>query len=82
MACGLANRPAAISAAGAILHYLRDTQRAALDHLDRPTYYDRAESMILDAVTVRNLELIEPLFAADAAGRSSKPPCSRPSTRP
>jgi DNA mismatch repair protein MutS len=65
---GLANRPAAVSAAGAILHYLRDTQRAALEHLDRPTYFDRAESMILDAVTVRNLELTEPLFAADATG--------------
>src|SRR3954451_25128272 len=64
--CGLANRPAAIGAAGAVLHSLRDTQRAALDHLDRPTYYDRADSMILDAVTVRNLELIEPIFAADA----------------
>ena len=66
--CGLANRPAAVGAAGAILHYLRDTQRAALDHLDRPTFYDRADSMVLDAVTVRNLELIEPLFAADAGG--------------
>jgi DNA mismatch repair protein MutS len=66
--CGLANRPVAVGAAGAILHYLRDTQRAALDHLDRPTYYDRADSMILDAVTVRNLELTDPLFAADAAG--------------
>ncbi len=64
--CGLANRPAAISAAGAILHYLRETQRAALGHLDRPTFYDRAEAMVLDAVTVRNLELVEPLFAADA----------------
>ena len=61
--CGLANRPAAVGAAGAILHYLRDTQRAALDHLDRPTYYSRADSMILDGVTVRNLELIEPIFA-------------------
>ena len=57
--CGLANRPAAVSAAGAILHYLRDTQRTALDHLDRPTYYDRADSMILDAVTVRNLEVVD-----------------------
>src|ERR1039457_868766 len=66
--CGLANRPAATGAAGAILHYLRDTQRAALDHLDRPTFYDRADSMGLDAVPVRNLELIEPLFAADAGG--------------
>ncbi len=66
--CGLAGRPAAVGAAGAILHYLRDTQRAALDHLDRPTYYDRADAMVLDAVTVRNLELIEPIFAADANG--------------
>ena len=64
--CGLAGRPAAVGAAGAILHYLRDTQRAALDHLDRPTWYDRADSMVLDAVTVRNLELLEPIFAADA----------------
>jgi DNA mismatch repair protein MutS len=66
--CGLAGRPAAVGAAGAILHYLNDTQRAALDHLDRPTYYDRADSMVLDAVTVRNLELLEPIFAADAGG--------------
>jgi DNA mismatch repair protein MutS len=67
--CGLANRPAAVGAAGAILHYLRETQRAALDHLDRPTFYDRADSMILDAVTVRNLEMVEPLFAADAGSQ-------------
>ena len=63
--CGLANRQAAVCAAGAILHYLRETQRAALEHLDRPTHYDRAESMMLDAVTVRNLELVEPLFAGE-----------------
>jgi DNA mismatch repair protein MutS len=63
--CGLANRQAAVCAAGAILHYLRETQRAALEHLDRPTHYDRSESMMLDAVTVRNLELVEPLFAGE-----------------
>jgi DNA mismatch repair protein MutS len=69
---GLAGRAAAICAAGAILHYLRDTQRAALDHLDRPTHYDRAGSMLLDAVTVRNLELLEPVFADDVAlGKSA-----------
>ncbi len=66
MAAGWAGKPAAVGAAGAILHYLRETQRAALDHLDRPTWYDRADSMVLDAVTVRNLELTEPVFAADA----------------
>ena len=63
--CGLANRNAAVCAAGAILHYLRDTQRAALQHLDRPSHYDRAETMTLDAVTVRNLELVEPVFAGE-----------------
>ncbi len=68
--CGLGNRPAAVSAAGAILHYLRETQRAALDHLDRPTWYDRADAMVLDAVTLRNLEMLEPLFAADAGSQS------------
>jgi len=64
--CGLSDRPLAVSAAGAILHYLRETQKSALDHLDRSTYYDRSDSMILDAVTVRNLELLEPLFAGES----------------
>ena len=63
--CGLGEKPLAVSAAGAILHYLRDTQKSALDHLDRPAFYDRSDSMILDAVTVRNLELLEPLFAGE-----------------
>jgi DNA mismatch repair protein MutS len=63
--CGLGDRPLAVGAAGAILHYLKETQKSALDHLARPSYFDRADSMILDAVSVRNLELVEPLFAAD-----------------
>jgi DNA mismatch repair protein MutS len=69
--CGLANHQVAVGASGAILHYLRDTQRGTLSHLDRPTYYDRADFMVLDAVTVRNLELVEPLFSADAGGQTS-----------
>lgn len=63
--CGIGDKPLAVSAAGAILHYLRDTQRSALEHLDRPSFYDRADGMILDSVTVRNLELLEPLFAGE-----------------
>ncbi len=64
--CGLAGRHAAVCAAGAVLHYLRDTQRAALEHLDRPTYYDRSDCMSLDSVTVRNLELVDPVFPEGA----------------
>jgi DNA mismatch repair protein MutS len=60
---GLAGRPAAASAAGAILHYVRSTQRGALSHLDRIGYYERQDCLVLDAVTVRNLELLEPLFS-------------------
>lgn len=66
--CGLGDKRLAVCAAGAILHYLRDTQRAALDHVERPSCYDRGDSMVLDAVTVRNLELVEPLFSADLGG--------------
>jgi DNA mismatch repair protein MutS len=69
--CGLAGRNAAIGAAGAVLHYLRDTQRAALDHLDPPRNFDRTENMVLDAVTVRNLELLEPIFSATGADSHS-----------
>src|SRR5277367_6715414 len=64
--CGLEDRPLATGAASAILHYLRETQRTALDHLERPAFYDRAEALILDATTIRNLELVEPLFAGES----------------
>ncbi|HZO51272.1 MAG TPA: DNA mismatch repair protein MutS, partial [Bryobacteraceae bacterium] len=64
--CGLGGRIQAVRAAGAVLHYLRETQRTALDHLDRPSFFERTDSMMLDAVTVRNLELVEPLFAGES----------------
>ncbi|HEY6305103.1 MAG TPA: DNA mismatch repair protein MutS [Candidatus Angelobacter sp.] len=60
---GLQGKPAAATAAGAILHYVRSTQRGTLQHVDRIGFYDRQEYLVLDAVTVRNLELVEPLFA-------------------
>ncbi len=65
---GLAGRTAAASAAGAILYYVRSTQRGSLDHVDRIGWYERQNCLVLDVVTVRNLELIEPLFAGADAG--------------
>src|SRR5579883_1018377 len=64
--CGLENRPLATGAAAAVLHYLRETQRTALDHLEHPAFYNRADALVLDATTVRNLELVEPLFAGES----------------
>jgi DNA mismatch repair protein MutS len=65
---GLAGKMAAASAAGAILHYVRSTQRGTLEHVDRIGFYERQNCLVLDAVTVRNLELIEPLFAGADEG--------------
>ena len=65
---GLAGKPAAAAAAGAILYYVRSTQRGRLDHVDRIGFYERHHCLVLDAVTVRNLELTEPLFAGSDAG--------------
>jgi DNA mismatch repair protein MutS len=59
---GASGHGMAVRAAGAILHYVRDTQRAALQHLDPPKFFDQQDWMALDLVTVRNLELVEPLF--------------------
>ena len=65
---GLAGKPAAASAAGAILYYVRSTQRGALNHVDRIAFYERQNCLVLDAVTARNLELLDPLFASGDSG--------------
>jgi DNA mismatch repair protein MutS len=65
---GLSGKPQAAAAAGAILYYVRSTQRGTLDHVDRIGFYERQNCLVLDAVTVRNLELIEPLIAGTNSG--------------
>ncbi|MFQ5817138.1 MAG: DNA mismatch repair protein MutS [Terriglobia bacterium] len=64
---GLEDKPLATGAAGAIVHYLRETQRSTLAHLDRIAYYQQHDALVLDTVSVHNLELVEPLFGNDRA---------------
>jgi DNA mismatch repair protein MutS len=74
---GLAGHPLAVSAAGAVVHYLRETSAinpeensrsgTALGHLDQLRYYEQSDALVLDAVTVRNLELVAPIFFEDGA---------------
>jgi len=83
---GLAGHPQATAAAGALVHYLRETSAIGartpedsavnptlrpagkgLEHLDRIAYYEQQEAMILDSVTARNLELIEPSTGDDSS---------------
>ncbi len=58
---GLRDRPAGIGAAGALLHYLTNQLRRDVAHLTRLTFYQPADFLILDATTLRNLEVLEPL---------------------
>ena len=50
---------AAIGAAGSLLQYVKNTQRTALPHLRGLNVEQRADSLVLDAATRRNLELEE-----------------------
>ena len=59
---GISGHPLAVATAGALVHYLKDTQRSALAHLERPRYVQQADWMILDPVTVRHLELFDSLY--------------------
>jgi DNA mismatch repair protein MutS len=60
---GLAGHPSAAIVAGAVLHYARNTQKAELGHIDSVRFYERAQCLQLDQVTVRNLELVDTLFS-------------------
>jgi DNA mismatch repair protein MutS len=80
---GLDGHSQATAAAGAIVHYLRETSAigaqksdgqpmaqvsvSGLEHLDRIAYYEQQDAMILDPVTARNLELVEPASGDDAS---------------
>ncbi len=83
---GLEGHSQATAAAGAIVHYLKETsaiggrkaedqaaipsQRPSgtgLEHLDRLSYYEQQDALILDSVTVRNLELVEPAASDDSS---------------
>jgi len=58
---GLAQHSVGISAAGALLYYLKDNLHHSLDHLKRPLPYYSSEHMVLDRRTQKNLELVDPL---------------------
>ncbi len=64
---GLGGHEAAAVAAGALLHYMRATKQGGLEHVDGLRFYERSTCLELDAVSVRNLELVEPLFSGESA---------------
>ena len=65
---GLTKKDEAIRAAGVCLRYAQETQRAAANHVTDIVYFEPQDHLVLDNVTIRNLELVESL--AGGSGRS------------
>ena len=59
--------PLAIGAAGALLQYVRDTQRTALPHIRALRVEEPGDALAIDAATRRNLELDSSLTGNDSA---------------
>src|SRR5262245_48774775 len=56
---GLGGKGLATGASGAIVHYVRQTQKATLEHITTLTCQETAAYLVLDSSTIRNLELFE-----------------------
>jgi DNA mismatch repair protein MutS len=56
---GLEHRPAAISAAGALVRYLRETQKADLAHVRSVRFTEAADCLLIDPTTLAHLEVVE-----------------------
>lgn len=56
---GLDDRPAAVAAAGALLRYARDTQKADLAHVRSLRLRETADRLLIDPTTLQHLEVVE-----------------------
>ena len=64
---GADDLPLAISAAGGLLQYVRETQKTALPHITTLSVEERGDALHLDAATRRNLEIDASLSGQDSA---------------
>ena len=64
---GCAQMPAAVSAAGAIVHYLKHQLRRKIEHVTSLRCDAPADYVLLDSATQANLELVESRDARDAS---------------
>ncbi len=68
---GLAGRNAAVGASGAMIHYVRQTQKTTLEHITSLNYSESADYLVLDAATIRNLELFESSTPSEAGSKDT-----------
>ena len=65
---GLKNKPSAITAVGAILGYVKDSDPQALSLFNELNFYSIEDHMVLDEATRRNLELSETILKSTETG--------------
>ncbi|MBN2135591.1 MAG: DNA mismatch repair protein MutS [Acidobacteria bacterium] len=65
---GLDKDSIAVNAAGALIHYLRETQKNDLPHIKTLRKISRSDYLVIDATTRRNLELIKSLYGEGTTG--------------
>ena len=65
---GLAELPVAVEAAGNLFGYLKETQKAALEHISALGRYSLENYMVLDQATMRNLELLQNSWTFSSEG--------------
>ena len=56
---GLEDHALAVRAGGALVRYLRDTQKADLAHVRAARFRQASETLVVDPVTLRHLEVVE-----------------------
>src|SRR6185295_12638867 len=56
---GLGGKLAAVGASGAMIHYVKQTQKTTLEHITSLSFHETANYLIIDPSSIRNLELVE-----------------------
>ncbi|MBT4540939.1 DNA mismatch repair protein MutS [Candidatus Woesearchaeota archaeon] len=55
---GIENKKLSIASTGALISYLKETQKTSLTHINKVKYFSTQEFMILDKSTIMNLEIV------------------------
>jgi DNA mismatch repair protein MutS len=65
---GLSSGSPAVGAAGALIHYLKETQKQELSHIKNLRKISRSDYLILDSTSRRNLELVSSIYGDGISG--------------
>ncbi|MCA9459900.1 MAG: DNA mismatch repair protein MutS, partial [Nanoarchaeota archaeon] len=62
---GLLDKEYSIIVSGALLFYIYKLQKLDLSHINKLSYVEMSSNMVLDSISLRNLEIVESIFSKD-----------------